>query len=184
MLYYEVSDNVYGNQHLQMIKAFRLSYQMYDEATGECIRSIGLKEAKEYCDAIRDKGSISLELDGYTAQRLLDNGFVLDGKTSSLTIPSYDRRKLVKVHRLHTRDEKLPTIKDLRYALDLGLKEAKEHIDTMYGRKDWATGEHIGGQRYFEVRINEAEYNKLIQRGFTVVNWTAPNHFDDDLFTF
>jgi ribosomal protein L7/L12 len=129
------------------------------------IRSIlfvGLKEAKEMAESIRDNGYFVSELTDIQKNDLIYVGFkIIDEEDNSFYLPSAKSRISKKI------ELRIAAVKDLREVFNNGLYEAKimmENIDE-YG--------------YIDHEVTDEQYDKLIARGFTVIR---PAFFPKDLF--
>ena len=152
---------------ISRIKALRTVFHSIDPRTGVVVNSIGLKEAKELVEQMNRGGYATFMLN----QNQID---ILTRECFSILIGGGIYRKVYKQSTIYRENNgrKIEAIKDLRWCLDLGLKETKEMMDKMWS---------ITGPVEYSLTMEQAE--KLRMKGFTVTGMKQ-EHFEESLFEF
>lgn len=144
-----IRSTAFGNR-IEMIKAYRTCFQ-HTDSYGK-VYYLGLKEAKEACDEMAQGKWIEVSATPDECQLLRQNGFILGGEEV------HQRSRNVTVYR-EPDDRKIQAIKDFRYCVDCGLREAKTAMDEMY---------YSGKPVSVGYNIQDYQVDKLREKGFTV----------------
>ncbi|NIQ06063.1 MAG: hypothetical protein GWO20_10165 [Candidatus Korarchaeota archaeon] len=157
------------DQKIRMIKDYRSCFKIVDWAGNPSV-TMSLREAKEDCDRMMEGESVSKTLTRNQIEALTYAGFHINSKYFEV-----NKRRNVSIYapKVSGTGSKIECIKRLRGALGIGLKEAKEIIDEM-----WGTFRHV------EVRnVSERKIQNLIDAGFDVRGYVK-EHFEseNDLF--
>lgn len=153
---------------IHKIKALRTAFSTPRTETGEVFNSMGLKDAKESVEHMNSGEYITFTLDERQIQILKNNGF----QVHPLDEKRYEQAETAKYITIFRENNgrKIDAIKDLRWALNLGLKETKDLMDEM-----WAINCPV------EFNVSLEQVHKLQQRGFTVTGFSQ-EYFEEDLF--
>lgn len=137
---------------------------------------IGLKEAVDFFHYTKERGFQATSFEYSTFNELHTPTSI---RLHFYGPPSVKRSE--KTHKIFRKDDsgssaKIMAIKDLRYALGIGLKEAKDIMDEMWG---FQSNPH---EKYVHMNLAPEEAYKLREFGFEVIS-NVYFELEEDLFT-